>query len=394
MRRNKPYKIKRYRRSFSGAGDRNNLLRTVGKWLLAAAVLFGVGWLIAKPGLDFASRLWYARKNAAQPASSASVSPPASAPVSSQTASSEPQTGAQTAPQTTGTGWAAVALSQADTPEKAAALAAQLKAQGVQYAVLTLKDERGYLYYASAVPMAKNSIASTTIDAAAVAKAFHDAGVTPVAALSAFRDTLAPYTDRSTAVKYGTEGDIVWLDSSAELGGKPWLNPNAAGAQQYIADLLTEVKNLGFDTVLLRNLQFPQGYSLDVASYGAMTGTQDQLLASLGKRYEATAGLSVWFEFPQAAVAGTDLTGYGASPAGFGLGKVIVQVPGVAAADSETASAAAPDEATLSALLTALKTGGTGTVGLHLTGVTDAAALTAAGQTAEKLGYAGFFAVP
>ena len=394
VKRERPVKIKRYRRSFSGAGDRNNLLRTVVRWLIVAAVLFGVGWLIAKPGLDLASRLWYAHRNAAASSAAQPLSQPPAAESGSDAPSSPSDSAAAPAQDAAaaGTGWASVALSQADTPEKAAALAAQLKEQGVQYAVLTLKDERGYVYYASAVPQARNSIASTTIDAAAVAKAFTDAGVTPVAAISAFRDAIAPYTDRSMAVKYGTEGDIIWLDSSAELGGKPWLNPNSAAAQQYVADLLTELRNLGFSTVLVRNLQFPQGYSLNVTNYGAMTGTQDQLLTSLGKRYEATEGLQVWFEFPSQAIAGTDLTGYGASPAGFGLSRVVVAAAGTAAAAD--APAAAPDEGTLSSLLAALQQGGTQSVSLHLTGVTDAAALTAAAETAQRLGYAGFFTVP
>ena len=162
-----------------------------------------------------------------------------------------------------------VALSEADTPEKATALAAQLQAQGVSYVVLPLKDDRGYLYYTSALPLAQKSIAATTVDAAAIATAFRNAGVTPVAGLCAFKDSLVPFVDRTTAVKYNNQ-DITWLDTSKELGGKAWLNPNSPVAQQYITDLIGEVKGLGFDTVLLQNLQFPEGSGLNLASYGAM----------------------------------------------------------------------------------------------------------------------------
>ena len=63
MKRNKPVKIKRYRRSFSGAGDRNNLLRRIAFWCAVLAVVFALGWLIAKPGLDRASSIWYGYKN-------------------------------------------------------------------------------------------------------------------------------------------------------------------------------------------------------------------------------------------------------------------------------------------------------------------------------------------
>lgn len=43
MKKNKPVKIKRYRRSFSGSGDRNNLLRRILLWVLILAVIFGLG---------------------------------------------------------------------------------------------------------------------------------------------------------------------------------------------------------------------------------------------------------------------------------------------------------------------------------------------------------------
>ena len=154
--------------------------------------------------------------------------------------------------------WAQVSISSVDTAEKATAFAEQLAQQGVRYAVLTLKDDRGYVYYNSQVSLASSAISSTVVDAASIAKAFQDAGVTPVAGICAFKDTLAPYADRSAAVKYGNQ-DITWLDSSAELGGKPWLNPNAASAQQYIADLIAEVRDLGFETVVDPESAVPRG---------------------------------------------------------------------------------------------------------------------------------------
>ena len=39
MKKNKPVKIKRYRRSFSGSGDRNNLLRRILLWVVILAVV-------------------------------------------------------------------------------------------------------------------------------------------------------------------------------------------------------------------------------------------------------------------------------------------------------------------------------------------------------------------
>ena len=392
MKRNKPVKIKRYRRSFSGSGDRNNLLRRILLWVLILAAIFGVGWLIAKPGLDLASSLWYSYKNRGE---SSSVSVPADSSSVSQSTSEPTATPTPEATDNLSGNWAQVSISSVDTAEKATAFAEQLAQQGVRYAVLTLKDDRGYVYYNSQVSLASSAISSTVVDAASIAKAFQDAGVTPVAGICAFKDTLAPYADRSAAVKYGNQ-DITWLDSSAELGGKPWLNPNAASAQQYIADLIAEVRDLGFKTVLIQNLQFPEGNGLDLAGYGEMTLSRQELLAQLGRRYEAIEGVEVWFEFPAAAISGQSVESYGASPASFGLQHVIVRMDSTSTtneAGEAVTTAPATDAAALTALIDPLTSGGSSAVALRAFGLSSDQ-LTAASQTAQQAGYDGIFIAP
>ena len=392
MKRNKPVKIKRYRRSFSGSGDRNNLLRRILLWVLILAAIFGVGWLIAKPGLDLASSLWYSYKNRGE---SSSVSVPGDSSSVSQSTSEPTATPTPEATDNLSGNWAQVSISSVDTAEKATAFAEQLAQQGVRYAVLTLKDDRGYVYYNSQVSLASSAISSTVVDAASIAKAFQDAGVTPVAGICAFKDTLAPYSDRSAAVKYGNQ-DITWLDSSAELGGKPWLNPNAASAQQYIADLIAEVRDLGFETVLIQNLQFPEGNGLDLAGYGEMTLSRQELLAQLGRRYEAIEGVEVWFEFPAAAISGQSVESYGASPASFGLQHVIVRMDSTSTtneAGEAVTTAPATDAAALTALIDPLTSGGSSAVALRAFGLSSDQ-LTAASQTAQQAGFDGIFIAP
>ena len=392
MKRNKPVKIKRYRRSFSGSGDRNNLLRRILLWVLILAAIFGVGWLIAKPGLDLASSLWYSYKNRGE---SSSVSVPGDSSSVSQSTSEPTATPTPEATDNLSGNWAQVSISSVDTAEKATAFAEQLAQQGVRYAVLTLKDDRGYVYYNSQVSLASSAISSTVVDAASIAKAFQDAGVTPVAGICAFKDTLAPYADRSAAVKYGDQ-DITWLDSSAELGGKPWLNPNAASAQQYIADLIAEVRDLGFETVLIQNLQFPEGNGLDLAGYGEMTLSRQELLAQLGRRYEAIEGVEVWFEFPAAAISGQSVESYGASPASFGLQHVIVRMDSTSTtneAGEAVTTAPATDAAALTALIDPLTSGGSSAVALRAFGLSSDQ-LTAASQTAQQAGFDGIFIAP
>lgn len=380
MSRKKPAKIKRYRRSFTGAGSHMNTIRTVLIWAVVIVVLFGLGWLIAKPGLDLASRLWYNHKN--NPASSSSETVESAPPTSQPVESEQTQQ-----PLTAGGNWAIVSLTAVSTPEQAAETAKALAAQQVQYAVITLKDETGALYYASASALGKNAISASAIDAAAVAKAFVDAGVTPVAGIWAFKDASAPYADRTTAVKY-QDTDYNWLDNSQELGGKPWLNPNNAAAQQYIEDVIAEVTALGYQKTLVFGLQFPTGYSLDSCGYGAMTQSKEALLASLGKRYEGIAGAEVWFCFEQSAIDGTNLTAYGASPASFGLANVFVRASAAIGTEVDSAASVPPvaQDTVLSALQQAVTDGGSKQTGYWLSGSTGEE-LSAANKAASAAGF-------
>ena len=78
----------------------------------------------------------------------------------------------------------------------------------------------------------------------------------PVAKLAAFRDPIAARTDRNMAIGY-TGQAYLWLDNKASAGGSPWLNPYSDEAVRFIGDLIGEVQSMGFDHVLLENVQFP-----------------------------------------------------------------------------------------------------------------------------------------
>lgn len=384
----KQMKVKRYKRSFSGSADRQNLLRKVLLWVAAALVLFGLGWLLAKPGLDLASSLWYQHKNGGTPpASSSAVSEAQSGSVTAPSEITEPQ--ATPAPAGKGT-WKLVALSSVATPEQAEQVAKQLAESGVTSAVLTLKDETGNLYYHSAVESAKSAISPSAIDAAEVAKAFRAQGVTPVAAIWAFRDATMPYLDRTTAVKYqGT--DYNWLDNAKDLGGKPWMNPNSAAAQSYLSALVKEISAMGYQKILVSGLQFPEGYSLDACDFGTLSDSKEKLLAKVGTDLQTAAGeAEVWFEFPQAAISGEAVASYGASPTGFGLANVLVRSNNVTTVNEggETVNTL-PDTAkeTLEGLKAALEKGGTKQVGFYLAGISGSE-LDTANETAKAAGYA------
>lgn len=99
-----------------------------------------------------------------------------------------------------------------------------------------------------------------------------------IARIYAFRDPLSSLVLKKAAVKY-QDTEMLWLDDSKENGGKSWLNPYSEVAQMYIADLSLECIRAGCSAVMLDGVQFPTGYSLELAGYGTQTKTHQQVLS-------------------------------------------------------------------------------------------------------------------
>ena len=312
-------KVKRYRRSFYSRGQQAR--RILGA-VLALAALFAAGWLIGPAVIDFGTSTWYSLKEgggassgASQPASEPQATPaPTPAPEPTPAPALSPEDG----------GWAFVSISGLSSAEQAASTAQSLAAEGMRYAVVPCKDSQGYVYYQSGAAAAQSSISATTFDAAAVA-ALKDAGLTPVAAICAFRDPLAPYADRSLAVRY-QDTDYFWLDAAADAGGKPWLNPYSDAAVGYITALIDEVRAMGFEQVWLTGVQFPTTAGRDKANYGDTAGvTMGQRLAQVLSGWQA--GGDCWVEYPLSEVlAGADSQLLGASCAELGVKNLAIRV--------------------------------------------------------------------
>ena len=111
----------------------------------------------------------------------------------------------------------------------------------------------------------------------------------PVAKLAAFRDPAAARANRGMAIGY-TGQEYLWLDNKASAGGNPWLNPYSDEAVQFIGDLIGEVQSMGFDHVLLENVQFPlaQNGKQDFGSTGGR-GRSAQLAADIAHGTPASA---------------------------------------------------------------------------------------------------------
>ena len=158
---------------------------------------------------------------------------------------------------------------------------------GINAIFFDLKNDKGYLTYQSSLSQAAElgSQSASAVDLSQVTAEMEAAGITPIGRIYAFKDPLAASAKLEAAVHYqGTEW--AWLDNSAAMGGKAWLSPVNEYAQSYISDLAAEAVGKGVKQVILDCVQFPSGYSLEMADYGQEL-TEENKSAVLGDFIES-----------------------------------------------------------------------------------------------------------
>ena len=203
----------------------------------------------------------------------------------------------------------------------------ELARQGAAYAVVTLKDSSGQILYPSALPAAAGSIEGAFLDPSLIASVLKENGLVPVAKLAAFRDPAAARDNRGMAIGY-TGQEYLWLDNKASAGGNPWLNPYSDEAVQFIGDLIGEVQSMGFDHVLLENVQFPlaQNGKQDFGSTGGR-GRSAQLAADIALWDARFSGsVTLWYGYSLAQVTDGAATVGGKADA-LGVKNLVVEVP-------------------------------------------------------------------
>ncbi|MFZ2537292.1 MAG: putative glycoside hydrolase [Oscillospiraceae bacterium] len=136
---------------------------------------------------------------------------------------------------------------------------ARLKAEGYTTVALELKAENGMIAYQSANEMAVKygAISENAVDLSATLKAITDAELIPVARISTLKDAKAPHVSNENSYAFSTSLATNWLDNSVDKGGKPWLNPYMDNTKKYICDITKEISDIGFKTIVLENVMFP-----------------------------------------------------------------------------------------------------------------------------------------
>ena len=219
----KRQKVKRYRRSFYTREMR--LKKGIGIAVLVVAVL-AAAWVAAPHVLDWATHTWYtvvrdrdlsASSAVSESASSGAQSTAASEPAASSVPEKEPEPEVKGTDIVTGL-WAEVDVTTLTDEAAIRSAARQLKAQGMTYAILTLKDTAGQVYYASQTAVGAANAAPTQVELTSVASIFKEEGLVPVAALTAFRDPAGARADHALAIRYQGQ-EYLWLDNKASAGG-------------------------------------------------------------------------------------------------------------------------------------------------------------------------------
>lgn len=262
----KGQKIKRYGNIYSSSSSNSPVIFIA---MLAGIVIFSlIGWTLYPPVYEFVANLDKPAINNNQPPQPSSEAAPSVEPKPSQ-GDATPVPSGQPAPQQQLSTGIYVPVTLINNTAAFDALLKTASEAGVTYILIDAKDVRGTVHFTTdnEVAIRAAAVSPTAFDAVAVAKKITAAGMQPIARLHAFRDDLAARANRDMAVGY-YDTNYVWLDNSAELGGRAWLNPYSDLAVQYIRDLVVELAQAGFSQVLMDSVTFPVGVGLEKAGYG------------------------------------------------------------------------------------------------------------------------------
>lgn len=135
------------------------------------------------------------------------------------------------------------------------AFAARAKNDGYNTVLFELKDEGGYLHYASptAAAMSEELILSR-LTAAEISETVLNAGLTPIAAVSVLSDDAGCRANPDLSYKIVGE-NVSWLDYSGEMPIRH-VNPESKATGEYLNAIVGELNDAGI-TVLLKDLAFP-----------------------------------------------------------------------------------------------------------------------------------------
>ena len=145
--------------------------------------------------------------------------------------------------------------------------------------VLELKGADGFLRWHSIVPAADSFAVNGTLEPAEYLAALKEKGIYLTAQISALSDTTMAQRNAPIALKNSATGSALTTG-----GGNYYLDPYSDGTRAYLRSLMAELKELGFDEILLTGFVCPDSEYLQFSL--VMTQTPDPAAA--------LSSLAVW----------------------------------------------------------------------------------------------------
>lgn len=145
--------------------------------------------------------------------------------------------------------------------------------------VLQLKTQDGFLRWHSRVPAADSFAVNGTLELAEQIALLKEKGVYLVAELSALTDRTMAERNSPIALKNSLTGQPL-----TDTDGSAWLDPYSDDTRAYLLALITELHDMGFDEILLRDVTCPESDYLQFSK--SMTQTPDAV--------GAVSSLALW----------------------------------------------------------------------------------------------------
>lgn len=161
-------------------------------------------------------------------------------------------------------------------PADAETLNALLAQTGANGFVCSLRDNAGLVYYTSTAAL-RDAVASGAADAQTLSQLCQETEALAVTRLNCFHDSYYAWANMETAGLCQDSG-YIWYDSLSYH----WLDPAKEAARAYVISLAVECAQMGFDELLLEEMQYPASGNLEKISYaGGEAGRTESLVLFL-----------------------------------------------------------------------------------------------------------------
>lgn len=283
-------KIKRYSHSYRARRRRQQNVLRVLLFLLILAALALVGYSIAMS----LERLSNPSSEESSGISSSEISSETSSEVSSEPESSEPSSEAEPEPvEDKDIRAIAMPLETMLSDTGRAAFLQGIDTDLYNTVVLPLKDQNGRVWYQTGISHAAacGALTENAVDAAALLAEIEACQLDAAAMIWSLQDDYASHAIYGTSYMFQNDPNVTWLDNSADMGGKSWLNPYLPAAQEYLTLMTAELSEIGFEEIFVFGHQYPTTANQWGMGMGSQNGvSQADALENLIALMQESAG--------------------------------------------------------------------------------------------------------